>query len=291
MFLAPEAGHGSLLGLDQEVRRNLKDYLDRTAARVSTVSGATVLPIMLDGQVVPELADYATSQVARILVMTTHGRGGVSRMFLGSIADGLIRRIHCPAIVATPGAFRRPRAARERRHIVIPLDGSRLAESIIDKVLAVYSPREVVLELVSIVPTPALGGAPPAPGTWRPGAIEAAVAGAEDYLFAVAARLRDLDVMARTEVLVDDQVASAAVRFAEELKADLIAVATRGVAGVERAILGGVADKVVRTAGIPVLVWNPLPGAVSHVLGDGFIAKQEPVGVPSGAAREARVPR
>jgi nucleotide-binding universal stress UspA family protein len=76
-----------------------------------------------------------------------------------------------------------------------------------------------------------------------------------------------------------------AVRYADERHADLVAIATRGVAGIERAVIGSVADKVVRSAGIPVLVWNPLPGAVSHVLGDGFIAEAEPVAVQPGSAR------
>jgi nucleotide-binding universal stress UspA family protein len=286
IFLAPEAGPASLLGLDEEVRRNLKAYVDRTAARVAEASGVTVVPILLDGQVVPVIAHYATTQVARLVVMTTHGRGGVSRMFLGSVADRLIRHLRCPVILATPGAARpKPHAVGERRRAVIPLDGSRLAESIIDKVLAVYSPREVELELLSVVPIPALGGAPLVPAAWRPGAVEEGVAAASEYLSSVAARLRELDVVAHTGVLVDEQVARAAVRYADERHADLVAIATRGVAGIERAVIGSVADKVVRSAGIPVLVWNPLPGAVSHVLGDGFIAEAEPVAVQPGSAR------
>lgn len=287
IFLAPEAGPASLLGLDEEVRRNLKGYLDGVAARTAATTGATVVPVLLDGEVVSVLAHYATTQVARLVVMTTHGRGGVSRMFLGSVADRLIRHIRCPAILATPGAAKEhPHAAGERRRAVIPLDGSRLAESIIDKVLAVYSPREVVLDLLSVVPMPAIGGAPLATGaTWRPGAVEAGVSAAGDYLASVAARLRELDVEVETGVLVDEQVARAAVRHAQEHHADMIAIATRGVAGIERAFIGSVADKVVRSAGIPVLVWNPLPGAVSHVLGQGFI--EVPEGMEAVKGRRA----
>jgi nucleotide-binding universal stress UspA family protein len=277
IFIAPEAGPASLLALDEEVRRNLKNYLANTAERVAAQSGATVIPILLDGPVVPALTEYATNHVARMVVMTTHGRSGVSRMFLGSVADRLIRQICCPAILATPGAAGRARRVDERHRAVIPLDGSRLAESIIDKVLAVYSPREVVLELLSVVPIPALGGAPLAPGTWRPDVVEAAVGAADDYLRSVAARLRELDVTVETGVVVDDMVAGAVVRYAAERHADLIAVATRGTAGFERAVIGSVADKVVRSAGIPVLVWNPLPGAVSHVLGDEVVTESEPV--------------
>jgi nucleotide-binding universal stress UspA family protein len=250
-FLAPEAGPAGLLGLDEEVRRNLKAYVERTAVRVAADSGVSVVPVLLDGPVVPVITQYAITQVARLVVMTTHGRGGVSRMFLGSVADRLIRHLRCPAILATPGAsLPRPRAAGERRRALIPLDGSRLAESIIDKVLAVYPPREVLLDLLSVT-------------------------GATEYLRTVAARLRELDVTVHTEVLVDEQVAHAVVRYAEERHADLIAVATHGVAGIERAFIGSVADKIVRSANVPVLVWNPLPGAVSHVLGEEF--KEEAV--------------
>jgi len=277
IFVAPEAGPSSLLALDEEVRRNLQRYLTSIAERVAVQSGVTVVPVLLDGPVVPALADYATSHVARMVVMTTHGRSGVSRMFLGSVADRLIRQICCPAILATPGAAARARRIDERHRVVVPLDGSRLAESIIDKVLAVYSPRDVVLELLSVVPIPALGGAPLTPGTWRPEAVEAGVAAADDYLRTVAARLRELDVVVETGVVVDEQVARAAVRYAEDRHADMIAVATRGLAGIERAVIGSVADKVVRSAGVPVLAWNPLPGAISHVLGDTFVTGSEPV--------------
>jgi nucleotide-binding universal stress UspA family protein len=270
-FLAPEAGPAGLLGLDEEVRRNLKAYLERTAARVASSSGATVVPVLLDGPVVPVISHYATTQVARLVVMTTHGRGGVSRMFLGSVADRLIRHLRCPAILATPGAsLPRPRGAGERRRALIPLDGSRLAESIIDKVLAVYPPREVLLDLLCVVTVPTAVAASPALAAWRPGAVAEGVTGATDYLRIVAARLRELDVTVHTEVLVDEQVARAVARYAEARHADLIAVATHGVAGIERAFIGSVADKVVRLASVPVLVWNPLPGAVSHVLGEEF---------------------
>lgn len=278
IFIAPEAGPSSLMGLDQEVRKNLKGYLERTAERVAAGRGTTVLPVLLDGDVVHALAHHATSQIARLVVMTTHGRGGVSRMFLGSVADKLIRHLRCPVILATPGAaLPRALAVGERRRVVIPLDGSRLAESIIDKVLAVYAPREVVLELVSVVQVPSLGAGVMSPATWRPEAVQEGVDAAGNYLRSVETRLRELDVAVETEVLVDEQVARAAVRHAGAKKADLIAIATRGVAGIERAFLGSVADKVVRSAGIPVLAWNPMPGAVSHVLGEGAVTELEPV--------------
>lgn len=171
-FLAPEAGPAGLLGLDEEVRRNLKAYLERTAARVASSSGATVVPVLLDGPVVPVISHYATTRVARLVVMTTHGRGGVSRMFLGSVADRLIRHLRCPAILATSGAaLPHPRGAGERRRALIPLDGSRLAESIIDKVLAVYPPREVLLDLLCVVTVPTVVAASPAWAAWRPGAV------------------------------------------------------------------------------------------------------------------------
>jgi len=283
IFIAPEAGPASLVGLDQDVRKSLKAYLERTAERVAAANGVTVLPVLLDGEVVEMLSHYATSQVARLVVMTTHGRGGVSRMFLGSVADRLIRHLRCPTILATPdAAFPHALAVGERRRVVIPLDGSRLAESVIDKVLAAYPPREVVLELLSIVPIPSPIAGAISRVTWRPEAIQEGADSANDYLRSVATRLHEMGVTVETGVLVDEQVAGAVVRYAVEKKAGLIAIATRGLTGIQRAFLGSVADKVVRSAGIPVLVWNPILGAESHVLGDGFINRQEPVVVGGG---------
>lgn len=58
--------------------------------------GATVRPVIRTGSPSEQIVDLATSEHADLVVMGTHGRGGVSRVLLGSVADRVIRFVPCP---------------------------------------------------------------------------------------------------------------------------------------------------------------------------------------------------
>jgi nucleotide-binding universal stress UspA family protein len=245
---------------DAEIRAAELAYLAREADRVAAAFGVTVTPALLEGPVARTLKEYVESRRANLVVMSTHGRGGVSRFFLGSIADRLIRALHCPILLVRPG-----RGSSTIRHdhttrVAVPLDGSVSAESAIDQLLALLRPEEVVIELVRVLQPPA---APPL--AWRPVRRSTFTHDrlvANRYLAGVARSLRREGHRVHTEVLVAGNEASAIVAFAERRRCDLIGLATRGIGGFERAMLGSVADKVIRGATTPVLVWNP-PGQPS----------------------------
>ena len=266
-LFAPESGIGGYPALDRELRQNLENYMKATAERLAGNSGLEVVPAILEGDVVDALAHEANSCQARVIVMTTHGRGGVSRAFMGSIADGLVHHVRCPVLLTTPGVWTtRTHSPATPRRVVVPLDGTPLSESVIDRALAVYAPGEVVLDLVSIVALPALIPPTTTGLSSRYDLIEHEVTAAGEYLRNLAERLRDLDVSVETKVLLDEQVSQAIVRHARAVHADFIAIASRGHTGAGRLFFGSVADKVVRTAARPVLVWNPLPDAASKLL-------------------------
>ncbi len=81
---------------------------------------------------------------------------------------------------------------------------------------------------------------------------------AEDYLQGIAARLRARSVRVQTRVVVHEQPAVAILEEVKLRQADLVALATHGRGGLQRLLLGSVADKVLRGAGVPVLVHRPL---------------------------------
>jgi nucleotide-binding universal stress UspA family protein len=85
-------------------------------------------------------------------------------------------------------------------------------------------------------------------------------ADANRYLEGVAAKVRERGLQARTEVVVEDQPASAILHEAERERAGLIAIATHARSGLSRMLLGSVADKVIRGAHVPVLVYHPRQG-------------------------------
>lgn len=154
------------------------------------------------------------------------------------------------------------------RQIVVPLDGSPLAEGVLPHAerLASLCGAEVVL--VHVVPLasqvvqlgmaggPDIGPYPPAHAEAITKAMEAEVQRARGYLDRVAERLRGKGLRVATEVRRGNP-AEEIVALARERQADLIAISTHGRSGLGRLVFGSVAEAVIRTAGIPVLVIKP----------------------------------
>jgi nucleotide-binding universal stress UspA family protein len=279
----PDVIPGTEPDLDAQIRAEERSYLEKLAQRLSHETGVSATTAVLDAPVAPSLIEHIRNRNAHLVVMTTHGRGGVSRLFLGSVADRLIRELHCPLLLlhgATPLAMPGP---GDRRRILIPLDGSSLAESVIDQVLAVFG-QEVRLDLVQVVPQRhdlLVGNDAPLAA---PTAMEQSLMAANRYLQAIAVRLLRLGLEVHTEVRVDHSVADAILEAAGIRQSQLIAIATHGLGGIDRLLLGSVADKLVRSAHVPLLVSNPPAGASSEVLLSGVGSGAEPLVVSREAA-------
>jgi nucleotide-binding universal stress UspA family protein len=245
-------------------------YLESQAEEMRRRFGVAVRTAVLDGDVPGAVATHVRASPPELIVMSTHGRSGPSRFFLGSVADRLLRELHCPFILVRPATgFARgelPDAAR----VLVPLDGSPLAESVIDQVAGLCRSDSAELHLLRIV-APAevlpIGAPMPLPPS-QPNLMEARIAAAKAYLERTASRLRDAGWRVEHEVVVGWSPAAEVLRLAEEHRCDLIAIATRGRDGVQRLLLGSVADKVIRGATRPVLAVNPAPGAFSLLLGN-----------------------
>ena len=244
-------------------------YLESQAEEVHRRFGIAVHTAVLDGEVPHAVSTHVRASPPELIVMSTHGRSGPSRFFLGSVADRLLRELHCPFILVRPTTgFARgelPDAAR----VLVPLDGSPLAESVIDHVAGLCRSDSAELHLVRIV-APAevfpIGAPMPLPSP-NPNLMEARIATAKAYLERRASRLREAGWRVECEVVVAWSAAAEVLRLADEYRCDLIAIATRGQDGVQRMLLGSVADKVIRGATMPVLAVNPSPGAFSLMLG------------------------
>ncbi|HEU4630483.1 MAG TPA: universal stress protein [Gemmatimonadaceae bacterium] len=263
-------------------RDALQRALTALAERLRTECGVDATAEVVDGQPVDVLAAAAGDGV-ELVVMTTHGRGGVARAWLGSVADALVRRAPVPLLLIRPapdapveagdasgeGAFgvvdpagapvcAEGDAGRFRR-VLVPLDGSPLAEEILEPALALGRPGETTFELLRVVQVPATA-LPPDETFWT--AREAAAqqverASAMAYLDRWAARLREGGHAVTTAVAVDHDPARAILREAAARHADLIALSTNARGGLARLRLGSVADKLVRGAHCPTLVARP----------------------------------
>jgi nucleotide-binding universal stress UspA family protein len=205
------------------------------------------------------LPDFAQEQGADLIVMATHGRTGLDRWARGSVADKVIQLSRVPIIAMRPGATgmlsikRLPRLDR----IMVTLDGSGLAETVLP--LASRLARRLEAELVlfrvvrlpSLVQTTGPNGAMIETDLWGDLDDEA-----QRYMQRVAESLTREGVRVQT-MLAHDDIAGSILATADTLDVDLIAMSTHGRTGLNRLVFGSIADRVLRASHRPVLIIRP----------------------------------
>jgi len=254
---------------EAELRELEQGYLDEVARRAQECTGISVKATRLVGGSVAEaLTGHVRTAATDLVVMTTHGRSPLGRLLLGGIADQLVRRSDVPLLLVRPQETPTDFAADLLpRRVLVPLDGSPLAEEILGPATSLAKMTDADFLLLRTVP-PALSSNYPTPSEGIKPFGEAllkqlqeqeaaARREAEAYLEAVAQRLRSEGLAVRTRVVCNDMPAAAILEQAQTDAADLIALATHGRHGIARLFLGSVADKVLRGASLPMLVQRP----------------------------------
>lgn len=189
---------------------------------------------------------------ADLIVMTTHGRGVGERALFGSVADRVARHAPIPTLLIRGDGdlVTGPQVGR----VVVPLDGSALAERALPVAAEVAADLGVPVHLVRVIDLDALRATVQA-GIHAAAAYvrsqEAVQRHAEEYLAEQARELRNQDVMTTAEVLMGSPAVALVDTFRRN---DLIVMTTHGRGGVRRWLLGSVADKLVREAAAPVLL-------------------------------------
>jgi nucleotide-binding universal stress UspA family protein len=250
---------------DDRVNRLLREqeqgYLEAVVKRWQAASPVPVTWTLREGLVADGIFEQVAASSADLIVMTTHGRGPLSRFWLGSVADNLVRRASIPVLLLRPQETA-PDQAQELifRHVLIPLDGSALAEQVLEPAVTLGQLLGADLTLLRIVKPVLFAGHDPTvlrdPAVGQP-ATEQLEAEARAYLAGVAERLRAQALPVQTRVIVNTQPAAAILEQSLEPLGGIIALETHGRGGLTRALLGSVADKVVRGTTIPVLVCRP----------------------------------
>jgi nucleotide-binding universal stress UspA family protein len=239
------------------LRKSQREYLRRVAARIKGEQAIQVATAMLEGRPAPALRDYVRELGVDLVVVTTHGRGGIERAWLGSVADQLVRGLEIPLLLIRPkeGAAAAPRV----EEILVPLDGSRRAEAALPAALSMAALLGSRLSLVQAVQPIMLGTDLP---TSFPGGYDEELTAirrreAQDYLDGIAEQLTGLGVPASAAAVLGGTAFDTIQAATRAPATGMVALATHGRGGLRRLVLGSVADKVVRAGELPVLVTRP----------------------------------
>ena len=254
--------------LDMELRHDRQKYLERVAERLRVAAHLDVTCRMLDGtDVVATLADYLGERRADLAILATHGHGGFSKLWLGSVPEGLMRHSTVPILLVRATHAAAPNEAPQLRRILVPLDLISMDEEVLDEFVAIAAPGPAeffllnVREPVSFFEQDAL-----TPNDVPEYDVDSAkieryatselAAATEDHLEQVAARIRSRGFAVTAQVVVDHSPANAILEFADAWKMDLIVLTPQSPASARKLLPGRTTDKVVRGAHIPVLIYR-----------------------------------
>lgn len=253
--------HGRELYVQAELafRKAESAYVHRMAKDVRDGSPTATGTAYLEGAVGPALRDYVEEIGADMIVMSTHGRGGLNRLWLGSVADYLVRSVDVPILLVRPENQPPTAVSFKPRGILVPLDGSLSAEAVLEPAAEIAKALGAEMTLVQVVRPAAVMSDRPAifavdydeqlATLWR--------SEAEDYLEDLAEGLREQGIRATSVAVTGYSVHGTLLDLATGESGMMIAMATHGRGGLRRLMVGSVADKLIRTAQVPVLVVRP----------------------------------
>ena len=251
-----------LTSIELAIRRSERSYLRAIQARLRDGGTRLTSAVTLTGKAGPALARYVQEMGIDLVVMSTHGRGGVRRAWLGSVADHLIHHLEIPVLLVRPREDEGVPARRSNRdQILVPLDGSPLAEEALHPAVALARAWDAELALLLVV-RPILLSADPSLPLSLPSAFDEDLTTIrrtqeQEYIDDVVEELHGQGIRATGAASLGRHAADSILEAARPERVAAVVIATHGRGGLRRLMLGSVADKVVRGSDVPVLVYRP----------------------------------
>lgn len=238
--------HDSVTRVGRDVvdvlEREGEDVVDAAAERAAD-RGVETVTAVLQGGVDETIVTYAAEREVDLVAMPTRGRQGLDRLLLGSTTERVVRRSPVPVLSLRPDG----EAARyPYRSVLVPTDGSDRAAEALDRAVALAARSGATLHVLSVVDVGTIG-AEAYSGT------DALVSASEETVAEAVAVAEAAGVETVERVEVGTSAARGIRSYLADHDVDLVVMGTRGLTGVERYLLGSVAERTVRTSPVPVL--------------------------------------
>jgi len=241
--------------LVDDATRRFGDYLASVAKNFPV---GQVQCTVQRGDAAAAIIEAAAAENQTLIAMATHGRSGLDRFLLGSVAEKVIRGASNPTLVVRAKKEKSPSWDRATlKRLVVPLDGSELSERILPHVDALAKYLDLEVTLLGVYGGP-LAAAGTGDGFYNTGQIDAFIAGlrAETVTY-LAIKTEELKWKGLNKLSFEAKEGLAAdeiIAMAREIPGTLIAMCTHGRSGVQRWMLGSVTETVVRHSDAPVLI-------------------------------------
>ena len=228
----------------------LKDHLER----YEPMSFKTRLEIRFGGPAASQISQYVSEESIDLVIMGTHGRTGLSGLFMGSVAENVLRDAPCPVLVV-PMHERETGEAPPSR-ILVPVDFSDWSHNAVRYAKAIAAMHGAKILLLHVIEDVVLPDFYLAAGTALFLQEPEIRRKSEERLKTMFRDAGEPDVPMEAYV-INGRAALDIAGFAEENDIDFIVLPTSGLSGINRLLIGSVAEKVVRRAVCPVLTLKP----------------------------------
>lgn len=226
--------------------RDAATALVTEAAERLQEAGVAVETAVRVGQPAEEIVSETDELSADLVVMGTHGRSGVERLLIGSVADGVIRRSSVPVLAVPPDA-----TTVAFENVLVATDGGRVATRAVGLGSVVAHAFDGRLHAISVVEPTGLGV------DVRSAELYDVLSDrAEGALEAVESRATAAGIDITTAIEYG-QPANRVSAYSQDHDVDLVVLGTHGRSGLDRLLLGSVAEKTLRLSAVPVLVVPP----------------------------------
>jgi nucleotide-binding universal stress UspA family protein len=230
-------------------RRGVERYLEKPKTQAVQVKSE-----ILFGNPAEMIVDYAEKTDAGLIVMSTHGRSGIGRWTLGSVADKVVRATKRPVeLIRAKGADPDLRQKRILIKALVPLDGSKEGESAIPYVREIAAKLKTDIILFQVLSLGYNVASASAGIIYPEHQIESEKVVAGNYLETVGAGLKREGLNVESVVCIGNP-AEEIIKFADKMQVDLVAMSTHGRSGIGRWVFGSVAEKVLYEGHTPLLL-------------------------------------
>ena len=255
---SPEEGeaaplHQAYIERKAEIMKQLAAEVQQKTATGQRDKAIQVRGELITGYPAEEILRYADENNIDLILMATHGRSGVRRWVMGSVAEKVLQASKVPIWLVRAGISQeKTRHKWPKGTMLVLLDGSRLAEAVLPhvKTLAKQQNAEPVDVVLFGVCEPLVES-----GYYIPD-VPMRLEELKKYLAKVEKQLKDAGLSVRSEVR-KGKPAEQIIEYASEKSFNLIVMSTHGRSGLGRWVFGSVASKVLHEASTPILLIRP----------------------------------
>jgi nucleotide-binding universal stress UspA family protein len=235
----------------------LTEYIERRAEKFQSL-GVETRSLCIEGEPAASIIDFSRKNDISLIVISTHGRTGVSHWPLGSIADKVVQMSHIPVFLVRSNHLGKTPADMELQKILVTLDGSNFSEEILpyaENLAKSMNSQVTILRVIEPAKLPQLAAYMDRE-KFEKDFMDKLEREAERYLAKKKTVLEIKEVKVNS-ALLEGKPVETILQYAEDKSINLIALSTHGFSGITKWAYGSVAARIIEGSNRPVLLVRP----------------------------------